>query len=150
MVGVMLHYTSCGLQNIWLKNGYDVIDTGYGKATSIHDLEGLHTAIGLLIAENKPKLSGAEVRFLRKELDLSQVHLALLLGVSEVTVRGWENHRTKITKPADKLLRILYIEHAKDNKEIKAFFERLSHLNREEHSRKIELEETQSGWRQAA
>ena len=38
----MIHYTSCGLQNIWLKNGYEVIETAYGKATSIHDVEGLH------------------------------------------------------------------------------------------------------------
>jgi len=146
----MLHYTSCGLQNIWLKNGYEVMDTDYGKATSIHDVEGLHAVIGLLLVENKPRLSGAEVRFLRKELDLSQVHLALLLGVSEISVRGWENHRTKITKPADKILRILFIEHANGNKEIKAFFERLSQLNRDAYSKKIELEETGIGWKQAA
>ena len=146
----MLHYTSCGLQNIWLKNGYEVMNTDYGKATSIHDVEGLHAAIGMLLVENKPRLSGAEVRFLRKELDLSQVHLAQLLGVSEISVRGWENHRTKITKPADKILRILFIEHANGKKEIKAFFERLSQLNRDEYSRKIELEETGIGWKQAA
>ena len=146
----MLHYTSCGLQNIWLKNGYEVMETDYGKATSIHDIDGLQAAIGMLLVENKPRLSGAEVRFLRKELDLSQVNMAQLLGVSEISVRGWENHRTKITKPADKLLRILFIEHANGNKEIKAFFERLSQLNRDEYSKKIELEETGLGWKQAA
>lgn len=146
----MLHYTSCGLQNIWLKNGYEIIETDYGVATSIHDLTGLHAAIGMYIVNNKPKLSGAEVRFLRKELDLSQAHLALLLGVSEVSIRGWENNRTKITKPADKLLRMLYSEHVNGNKEIKEFIERLSHLNRIEYSKKLELEETELGWKQAA
>ncbi len=146
----MLRYTSCGLQNIWLKNGYTVIETDYGNATSIHNIEGLHAAIGLHIINNKPRLSGAEVRFFRKELDLSQIHLSQLLGVSDVSVRGWENHRTKITKPADKILRILFAEQANGNKKIKEFFECLSHLNREEYNKNLELEETDSGWKQAA
>lgn len=146
----MFHYTSCGLQNIWLKNGYEVIDTEYGKATSIHDLTGLHAAIGMYIINNKPNLSGAEVRFLRKELDLSQAHLAMLLGVSEISIRGWESNRSKITKPSDKLLRTLYSAHVNENKEIKEFIERLSHLNRMEYKSKLELEETEFGWKQAA
>jgi len=146
----MLHYTSCGLKNIFLKNGYTVIESDYGSATYIHDIEGLHATIGLHIINNKLKLSGAEVRFFRKELDLSQVHLSHLLGVSEVSIRGWENHRTKITKPADKILRILFAEHANDNKKIKEFFESLSQLNREENSNNLELEDTELGWKQAA
>jgi len=113
-------------------------------------MEGLHATIGRHIINNKLKLSGAEVRFFRKELDLYQVHLSHLLGVSEVSIRGWENHRTKITKPADKILRILFAEHANGNKKIKEFFESLSQLNREENSNNLELEETELGWKQAA
>ncbi len=146
----MLNYTSCGLQGIWLKNGYTTIKTDYGTATSIHDLEGLHAAIGLHIINNSSELSGNEVRFLRKELDLSQVHLAMLLGVKEGSVRGWENDRTPISKPADKLLRILFSEHANGNKTIKEFIECLSQMCREENSIKLELEETDVGWKQAA
>ena len=119
---------SCGLQGIWLKNGYTVIETDYGTAISIHNIEDLHATIGLHIVNNTPELSGEEVRFLRKELDLSQVHLSLLLGVSEASVRGWGNNRTPITKPSDKLLRVLFSEHANGNKTVIEFIECLSQL----------------------
>lgn len=146
----MFHYTSCGLQNVWLKNGYTEIQTDYGPATSIHDIEGLHKVIGLNLVNTKPKLSGAEVRFLRKELDLPQGQLASLLGVSEVTVRGWENHRTKITKPADKLLRMLYVEHVTGQSRVRGLIDDLAKLNRKVHSIRLEMEETESGWKTAA
>ena len=146
----MMHYTSCGLQNIWLRNGFTVLKTVYGEATSIHDQEGLHKAIGLYLVNNKPKLTGSELRFLRKELDLSQAHLALLLGVSEPSIRGWENNRSKVTAPAEKMLRAMYAAKLNGRENINALLERLSQMNRDINSSKIELEETASGWRQAA
>ncbi|PHS70666.1 MAG: transcriptional regulator [Methylophaga sp.] len=146
----MFHYTSCGLQNIWLRNGYRKVQTPYGLGSSISDLEGLHAVIGMHIVNTKPKLSGAEVRFLRKELDLPQVQLAQLLGVSEVSVRGWENHRTKISKPADKILRLLYSQHINGDGDTKEFIERLSYLNRAEYTQKFEIEESDRGWQEAA
>lgn len=146
----MFHYTSCGLQNVWLKNGYTTVETDYGTATSIHDLEGLHKVLGMNIVTTKPKLSGAEVRFLRKELDLPQQQLANLLGVSEPTVRGWESHRTKITTPADKLLRILYVEHVKGQSKVRELIDGIAKLNRQAHKIRLEMEETASGWQKAA
>ncbi|SDY38666.1 DNA-binding transcriptional regulator [Nitrosomonas sp. Nm58] len=146
----MLHYTSCGLQNIWLRNGYTTVKTAYGEATSIHDLDGLHKAIGLYLVNNKPRLTGAELRFLRKELDLSQSHLATMLGVSEPSIRGWENNRSKVSAPAEKILRAMYAAKVNGHRDINSLLERISQLNRDIHSVKIELEETKSGWKQAA
>lgn len=146
----MLHYTSCGLRNIWLRNGYAVKQTKYGKAVSIHNVEGLHKAIGLYLVNNKKSLSGSEVRFLRKELDMSQAQLAQVLGVGETTVRGWENSRTKITKPADRMLRVLYREHVDGDGKVRELVERLAELNREAMSSKLELVETNKGWKAAA
>lgn len=146
----MFHYTSCGLQNVWLKNGYTTVETEFGSAISIHDLEGLHNVLGMNIVTTKPKLSGAEVRFLRKELDLPQLQLANLLGVSEQTVRGWEKHRTKITEPADKLLRILYVEHVKGQSKVRELIDGIAKLNRQVHKIRVEMEETATGWQQAA
>ncbi len=145
----MFHYISCGLKNIWLKNGYTTINTAYGDSTSIHNIEGLHKAIGLFLVNNKPKLTGSELRFLRKELDLSQTNLASLLGVSESSVRAWENNRSK-SSPAEKMLRLLYQEKVHGHKDINILLERISQLNRDAHQSKIWLEETTSGWRQAA
>lgn len=146
----MLHYTSCGLDYIWLRNGYTAIPTNYGEATSVHDIEGLHRAIGLYLINNVPRLSGPEIRFLRKELDLSQTDLANFLNVSESTIRAWENDRSKISGPAEILLRALYQEKTNENKAINDLLKRISQLNKSVHLQKIFLEETDSGWKQAA
>ncbi|MDH5302021.1 MAG: helix-turn-helix domain-containing protein [Gammaproteobacteria bacterium] len=146
----MYHYTSCGLRNIWLRNGFVMKETSYGHGVAIHDVEGLHKAIGLNLVQNKPHLSGAEIRFLRKELDMPQAQLAAMLGVSENTIRGWEKHRGKITKPAERLLRMIYQEYVTGNSSIRELIERLGKFNRNIYSNGMSLEETENGWVSAA
>src|SRR5262245_9334864 len=77
--GNMYHYKESGLRNISLLNGYVVKRTPYGEALSIRDPEGLHRYIGSVIAR-QPTLSGPELRFLRKEMDMSQRELAEFVG----------------------------------------------------------------------
>lgn len=147
----MFHYESCGLPNVWLRNGYEIRETSYGRSISIHDVDGLHRTIGLDLVNRSPALSGTEVRFLRKELDLSQTQLARLLGVGETSVRGWENGRQLITPPAERMLRLLYREHVAGNGTVRELVERLSHFNRQTHrAGRLELEETREGWKPAA
>jgi DNA-binding transcriptional regulator YiaG len=105
----MYRYTECGLRNVWLKNGYRRHKTPYGPGLSIDDIPALHRAIGLWIVGNRPRLTGAELRFLRKELDLSQKRLAEILGVEEQTVSLWER-RGRMPTLADRFLRALYRE----------------------------------------
>lgn len=31
----MYHYTQCGLDNVWLENGYKVKKTAYGQAVAV-------------------------------------------------------------------------------------------------------------------
>lgn len=147
----MFHYESCGLANVWLKNGYQARETPYGRSVAIHDVEGLHRTIGLDLVNRKPALSGDEVRFLRKELDMSQAQLARFLGVGVSSVRGWENGRQAITLPAERMLRLIYREHVAGDGTVRGLVERLSEINREAYLvERLELEETQDGWRPAA
>lgn len=90
----MLHYTDCGLSNIWLKNGYKTVKTPYGKATAIDDVLGLHRAIALRMVRGNAPLSGKQFRFLRKELSFSQEMLGKLLGYSDgQQIAKWERAR---------------------------------------------------------
>lgn len=146
----MYHYTECGLDNVWLRNGYEITETRYGEAVAFHDVDGLHRAIGMDMVCNSPALTGAEIRFLRKEMDLSQSHLARILGATEPTVRGWEAGRTQISKPAERMLRTLYLEHVGGDGSVRDLLERLSEMNREIHRRRLELTEVGGGWRSAA
>jgi len=87
----MYHYTESGLRNVWLENGVMERKTAHGMATAVQDVEGLHKVIGRALAQ-KSHLTGAEFRFLRKELDLSQHRLADLIGTTEQSVALWERH----------------------------------------------------------
>lgn len=142
----MYYYKGCGLRNIYLRNGYTFRDTSYGPSVAIHDVEGLHKAIGLYLVEDKPGLTGAEVRFLRKELDMGQSQLSIVLGVGESTVRNWEHGRVKIPSPPERMLRLLYHEHVNGDGTVRALIERISQINRDVHSGRLELSESAMGW----
>lgn len=145
------HYTGSGLSNVWLRNGFEVHYTPYGEGVAIHDVEGLHRAIGLFLANHRERLSGEEVRFLRKEMDLPQAQLAKLLEVSTDTVREWESGRGRIGGPADKLLRLIYTEMVTDEPatHIRERLERIAQLNRQVYAETLEFEETERGWEAA-
>lgn len=102
--------------------------------------------IGLHLVSNLPELRGAHVRFLRKELDLSQVDLGDILGVGESSIGNWENGRGRITKPADRLLRNLYREHVKGNGTIRELIERIGQLNHDLHDSRLVFSEQDHQW----
>lgn len=148
-MSTLFHYQDCGLPNIWLRNGFEVMDTPFGEAVSIHKVAELHAAIGLYLTESKALLNGADIRFLRKELDFSQLALAEVLGVSESTMRNWEAQRQPITIAADRMLRLIYREYVEGSAVIRALVEKINHLEAEEAER-LELEELETGWKVAA
>ena len=107
----MYHYAECGLNNVYLVNGYIEEETEYGPATAIMNLQGLHNAIGKRIVMGTARLLlGEEIRFLRKELNLSQKNLGAILGVKDQTVARWEKDERVIPKSADMCLRALFME----------------------------------------
>ena len=113
-------YTECGIDNIYLLNGFDFVDTPRGASVKIRDVEGLHRAIGMMLVRDRQSLNGQEFRFLRHELNQTQADLAAMLGVSVQSVARWEKGRTKdtIDGPAQRLLRLLYREYVVGNKDI--------------------------------
>lgn len=144
----MYHYTESGLQNVWLVNGYTVRKTPYGKGVSIHDVENLHRLIGRSLAQ-KPHLTGAELRFLRKDMGMSQSGLAALLGTSEQNISLWER-RGRIPKTSDRFVRLIYLEHIGDkNQKIRELIERLNALDQQAVER-LEFAENKGQWKEAA
>lgn len=143
----MYHYTESGLQNIYLTNGYKSRKTDQGMAIAISDLAGLHLAIGRHIA-SKSHMTGGEFRFLRKELDLSQTKIGMLLDVSEESVSLWER-RGRVPKMACRLMQALYLESVNGNVSIKQLIESPANLDREQRNRVV-FEDTAQGWQEAA
>lgn len=146
----MYHYTDSGLSNVHLRGGYTELETEHGQAVSIQNLEGLHRVIGLDIVHNTPALSGEEIRFLRKEMDLTQNSLADIIGVTEDSVRGWEK-RNQISPPADKLIRGLYLQHVDGNGSLRGLIEEISLLDRNiAENRRMNFEENENVWQAIA
>ena len=142
----MLNYKECGLKNVWLQNGYKEKDTPYGKAISIQDVEGLHRAIGMLMVKHKPRLTGTDFRFLRKELDLSQAAVGAYFGYQAQTVAIWEK-TGRIPKLADRAIRAIYREVKEGNTSCKDIVERLNDMDRADHEKsRLIMRETPRGW----
>lgn len=106
------HYTECGLENVYLVSGYDSEDDAeLGTMVYVRDADKLHCAIGEWLVRNKKVLSGNELRFLRKEMNLTQAELGSLLGMTDQAVARWEKEKHDISGPADYLIRALFIDH---------------------------------------
>lgn len=145
----MYHYTDSGLDNIYLVNGFVEHKTAYGVGVAIEDLDGLHRAIGKWLATVPKAITGAELRFLRHELDLSQKKLGLMMGKSEQAIGRWERAKSKPIDPAaDRLIRIFYVEHVDGNGTIRDLIDQLCKADQLEHAR-CQLEERNGRWRVA-
>lgn len=144
------HYVDSGLDNVYLENGYTVHTTPYGEGVSIHDTGGLHRMLGDLLVDLPRPLSGAELRFLRVQMDMTQRALASVMGEEEQTLRRWEKARSKpIRGAADRLIRVLYNEYVGGDGTVRQMVERLAELDQVEVSA-IHLREDHDQWQIAA
>lgn len=120
----MYHYTACGLDNVWLENGYTLKATRYGKGVSVNDVDGLHKLLAAKLVEKHGLLNGKEFKFLRVQLGLSQEGLGKLMGVSENAVSLWERKDT-VPLAHDHLLRLMVLGKMQGNTKIGEAIERV-------------------------
>lgn len=125
------HYTQCGLDNIYLVNGYETVVTPRGKNIRIANLPDLHRAIGSDLVDLGRPLLGKEIRFLRTELGLSQMLLGSTLGVDGQTVARWEKDESDPPRTTDAAIRQLYSIHIGENEEFTSILRRIADLEDE-------------------
>jgi DNA-binding transcriptional regulator YiaG len=100
-----LHYKGCGLDDVYLVNGFDKKSEGY----VIHNQDDLHKAIGLHIVTERKVITPKELRFLRNLMDKSQRELGEIIGQSSQQVARWEKGQSEIPGPAERLIRVLFM-----------------------------------------
>ena len=103
------HYKQCGLDNVYLLNGFKITETQDGKEVAIDDVEGLYHAIALHLCLGKANLNGKEFKFIRKLLDKTQAEIATLFKCDSQTVARWEKEQCDLSGPAEQMMRLLYI-----------------------------------------
>lgn len=142
------HYLESGMRNVWLQNGFEIKQTPYGEGVSIVDVEGLHRAIGSALA-GKPKLSGPEFRFLRKELGFSQRMLGDLIGSSDQSVSLWER-RGRVPDSAARLIQMLYQDKMNGPVKVQRALERLRAIDDAKQAEILMARSSRGTWKEAA
>jgi putative transcriptional regulator len=148
-VAKLYHYRDCGLDNVYLDGGYEVIKSPYGESVAIHDLDGLHRCIGFCLVDKPAALTGAEFRFLRTELDLSQSAMGAFCGREERMIRNWETRNGVVDEPANTIVRFVYKERFDAKETFEGFAKHirdLQSIDKKLHELKLEVKATESGW----
>lgn len=81
----MYHYTMCGLDNVWLENGYTEKRPPTATRCPLTPWR-IYRVIALSLCDKPHRLTGKEFRFLRTTMNMSQGGIAKLLGVTEQSV----------------------------------------------------------------
>jgi putative transcriptional regulator len=142
------HYRDCGLENVWIEGGFDVVDSPYGSGVAIHDLDGLHQCIAHCLVNKPGSLTGREFRFLRTELDLSQSAMGELCGRGERMVRDWETRDEPVDEPANTIIRVVYEQRFRPSanyEELSKAIRQLQAIDKELHELKLTM--TADGWK---
>ena len=146
----MYHYTECGLDYVYLLNGFRLEKVDGEEYSSIDDTHGLHRVIGLAVARQARPLDGSEIRFLRVEMNMTQKALGDLLGVDGQTLARWEKGEYPIPKAEDVVLRAYYLESISEGSPVGLLLQMLaSNITRDAMSR-LEFQEDNSQWRLAS
>ncbi|HQP35399.1 MAG TPA: helix-turn-helix domain-containing protein [Polyangiaceae bacterium] len=101
-------YTESGLPNVVLVG----VDVRHCPACGHHELvlprvADLHRTIAHTVIRKPARLSGSEVRFLRKYLGWSGADFARHIGVDPSTVSNWETDKEPIGPSSDRALRLM-------------------------------------------
>lgn len=107
----LVQYRGCGLDNLYLANGYRIRKRNGETYMSVKDVEGLHFKIALCLATRLVPLTAKEFRFLRKFVNLTQDELARQFDVTRGTINRYENDQTVIPKPTRILLQLMALQH---------------------------------------
>jgi DNA-binding transcriptional regulator YiaG len=107
--GEPLHYTACGLDDVYLVNGFTRETIDGEQFTTIENMDILWKAIARHLVTKKKVLAPKEIKYLRGQMDLTQAELAHLVRVSDQTIARWEKGETSIQGPADFMVRVLYL-----------------------------------------
>lgn len=100
------HYRACGLDNVYLRSGYDQRTVGGETYTSVQGADDLHLAIAEHLVLRRKVLRGQEVRFLRKFLGWTQADAGDALGISDQSVARYEKDQVPLEGSADRLFRV--------------------------------------------
>ncbi|MCY4211491.1 MAG: helix-turn-helix transcriptional regulator [Gammaproteobacteria bacterium] len=101
----MYHYTESGLPDVWIE-GLRVRDDAGEPTILIPNINNLHKLIAFRIVISDGALTGAELRYLRTEMGMTQAELGELVHRERLTVSRWELGEHELDGAAEALIRV--------------------------------------------
>jgi putative transcriptional regulator len=113
-------YDLSGLDNVFLDN-IEVYSCSrcLVQVPIIPKILKLHNTIAFAVVCKNSPLTGAEIRFLRKNLRVKSQDWAKLLRSKKETVSRWENDSQAISPQSDLLIRYVYLRLLEERKELR-------------------------------
>lgn len=140
------HYTECGLDCVYLINGFTRHETDYGPGISFQNVSELHKVITRYIITAPHGIRGQEVRFLRGELDISQNDLGKLMGLEKLQILRYENKPDEaIPGTSDRVLRVIMAHHLEENELLTRVLDLFREIDDLE-LKNVEFESLGEGW----
>lgn len=138
-------YSLSGLKNVFLDNIEIYCCAGCEvQIPVIPRILQLHNTIANAIVCKRALLSGAEIRFLRKNLRIKSQDWAKLLRTDKSVYSRWENDLQAVSPQSDLLIRYLYLRLLEERKDIrleKKIVESLSNMRDEKTAIVIDVEQ---------
>jgi DNA-binding transcriptional regulator YiaG len=100
-------YPESGLDNVQLLNVPVWVCEHHHEEKTIPAVTQLHDVLAHLIIRKPAALAQAEIKFLRRRVDLTSKEFAARLGISPVHLSRVENGRRRPTKTLDLLVRLV-------------------------------------------
>lgn len=104
------HYTECGLQNVYINGLEPIVDIDDDEVFTIPFINALHAEISNGIVHHGNGISGAELRFLRTEMGLTQAELSSIIQKDKQTIGRWERGEIELDSASETIIRLLAIE----------------------------------------
>lgn len=122
-------YWESGLNNVILKNLTVRVCKCGEEMPELPSIKRLHLVIGYALVKKPAPLAPEEFRFLRKSLRFTAKDFAERLGINAVTLSHWENGVQKISPPADRFIRTLWLlKHVKPTTVAQSVEELITHI----------------------
>ena len=99
-------YPESGLSNVQLLNVPVWVCANNHRELEIPAVNQLHELLAYLVLRKPARLDGAEIRFLRRRIDMPAKSFAAKIGITAVQLSRLENGSRPITHPVDLLIRL--------------------------------------------
>jgi putative zinc finger/helix-turn-helix YgiT family protein len=105
----LYHFVHSGLPNVYLAGiNYYVCEKCGKQSADIPALNELMVKIARAVVGQEARLSGVEIRFLRKRLKKKSADFGKIIGVTPEQISRWENDGNLPSESADKLIRVFF------------------------------------------